>query len=156
MIGFQDEIDVIKTYDDLFQLRYDPYNMSSPCFTDIPSSAKVYICNFKGWRGRLLTEEDTIRDYVERYHFTIDEGTPGTPVTMWRWWPRLMGVNCEQRAGQEGTGSSREAWHGDCEIQEIYKGVYSTLPCSTYSRWTPGSPGGFGGLHLESTRIPQK
>ena len=32
----------------------------------------------------------------------------------------------------------------------------STLPCSTYSRWTPGSPGGFGGLHLESTRIPQK
>ena len=32
----------------------------------------------------------------------------------------------------------------------------STLPCSTYSRWTAGSPGGFGGLHLESTRIPQK
>ena len=32
----------------------------------------------------------------------------------------------------------------------------STLPCSTYSRWTPGSPGGFGGLQLESTRIPQK
>jgi len=30
---------------------------------------------------------------------------------------------------------------------------FSTLPCSTYSRWTPGSPGGFGGLHLESTRI---
>ena len=128
MIGFQDEIDVIKTYDNFFQLRYDPYNMSSPCFTDIPSSAKVYICDFEGWRGRLLIEEDTIRDYAERYHFTIDEGTPGTPVTMWRWQPRLTGANCEQRAGQEGTGSSREAQHGDREIREIYKGVYGPPP----------------------------
>ena len=33
---------------------------------------------------------------------------------------------------------------------------FSTLPCSTYSRWTPGSPGGFGGFQMESTRIPQK
>ena len=33
---------------------------------------------------------------------------------------------------------------------------HSTLPCSTYSRWTPGSPGGFGGLQVDSTRIPQK
>ena len=28
----------------------------------------------------------------------------------------------------------------------MLKGGGSTLPCSTYLRWTPGSPGGFGGL----------
>ena len=38
----------------------------------------------------------------------------------------------------------------------LFSHLSSTLPCSTYSRWTPGSPGGFGGLQMESTRIPQK
>lgn len=54
MIGFQEEIDIIRKYNDFFQLRQDPDSMSSPCFTDIPSSAKVYICDFEGWKARLL------------------------------------------------------------------------------------------------------
>ena len=54
MIGFQEEIDIIRKYDDFFQLRQDPDSMSSPCFADIPLSAKVYICDFEGWKARLL------------------------------------------------------------------------------------------------------
>jgi len=87
MIGFEDEIEVIKKYDGFFQLRQDPYNMSSPYFTNIPLDAKVHICDFEGWKGRLLTDVDTINDYSKHYHFTIDEGTPGTLVTIWRWRP---------------------------------------------------------------------
>jgi len=64
MIGFQDEIDVIKKYDEFFQLQQDLDNMYSPSFADIPSKAAVYICDFEGWKGRLLNDVDTIRDYT--------------------------------------------------------------------------------------------
>ena len=128
MIGFQDEIEVIKKYDDFFQLRHDPYDMSSPYFSDIPSDAEVYICDFEGWKGRLLSDVDTIKDYLMRYHFTIDEGSVGTPVTIWRWRPRVADSGCDQRAGQEGAGNTRETRRGDREIREIFKGTCSPSP----------------------------
>lgn len=128
MIGFQDELDVIRSYDDFFQLRHDPHSMTSPRFFDIPPSVKVYVCDFEGWKGRLLTDKETIRDYSTRYHFTIDEGSAGTPVTIWRWRPRLIDSSCDQRAGQEGAGNSKEARHGDREIHEIFKGVCGPSP----------------------------
>ena len=128
MIGYQREIDAIRRYDDFFQLRQDPTNMFSPCFVDIPTGAKVYVCDFEGWKGRLLIDADTIEDYTRRYHFTIYEGAPGTAVTIWRWRPRVADTGCDQRAGQEGAGSSREAWRGDREIREIFKGVCSPPP----------------------------
>ena len=125
MIGFQDEIEEIKKYDDFFQLRQNPATMSSPHFDDIPARAKVYICDFEGWKGRLLVDEDSVRDYVSRYHFTIDEGSPDLTVTIWRWRPRVQNTGCDQRAGQEGSGATRETRRGDREIREIFKGVYS-------------------------------
>jgi len=124
MLEFQDKIDKIRKYNKFFQLRQNPDTMSSPHFTNIPSTSKVYICDFKGWKGRLLVDEDTIRDYTKCYHFTIDEGTPDLTVTIWRWQPRVAVTNCDQRAGQEGTGTSRESRHGNCKIREIFKGVY--------------------------------
>ena len=128
MIGFQGELEVIKTYDDFFQLRQDPGNMSSPVFADISSSAKVYICDFEGWKSRLLVDADAIRDYSIRYHFTIDESTPETTVTIWRWRPRLTDRDYNQRAGLESMGSTRETRRGDREIREIFKSVYGPPP----------------------------
>ena len=83
MVGFQNELELIRDYDEFFQRRQDPYSMSLPAFTDIPPSSKVYICNFKGWKARLLTDTDVIADYLRQYHFTIDEGMLGSPVTIW-------------------------------------------------------------------------
>ena len=102
--------------------------MSSPAFANIPKDSEVYICDFEGWKGRLLTDLDTIADYVGRYHFTIDEGVSGSPVTIWRWRPRIKGVCGDQRAGQEGIGNTRDTRRGDREIREIFKGVYSPPP----------------------------
>lgn len=128
MVGFQNELELIRDYDEFFQRRQDPYSMSSPTFTDIPSSSKVYICDFEGWKARLLTDTDTIADYSRRYHFTIDEGTLGSPVTIWRWRPRIENAGGSQRAGQEGAGLTRETRRGDREIREMFKGVYSPPP----------------------------
>lgn len=125
MTGFQMEIDVIKKYDEFFQLRQDPDNMFSPSFADIPHNATVFICDFEGWKGRLLTDADTIRDYTHRYHFTIDEGAPDLAVTIWRWRPRVTYTGCDQRAGREGEGTTTESRRGDREIREIFKGMYS-------------------------------
>lgn len=124
LLGFQNEIDVIRKYDDFFQLRQDPGSMSSPFYADIPSDAKVYICDFEGWKGRLLVEAETIRDYTSHYHFTINEGSQDLAVTIWRWRPRVTDTGCDQRAGQEGVGFSRESRRGDREIREIFKGIY--------------------------------
>jgi len=102
--------------------------MSSPSFTKIPSNSKVYICDFEGWKGRLLSDEGIIVDYAKHYHFTIDKGMPGTPVTIWRWRPRVTDMGCDQRAGWEGPGITKEAQCGDREIRKIFKRAYSPLP----------------------------
>ena len=123
MIGYQSKLDMIKRYDDFFQLQQDPGNMFSPQFADIHSDMKVYMCDFKGWKGRLLIDVDTIAEYSTCYHFTIDESTPGTTVTIWRWRPRVTDTGCNQKAGQEGAGATKETQRGDRKICEIFKGT---------------------------------
>ena len=128
MIGFRDQMDIIRKYDDFFQLHQDPSNMFSPSFADIPPTAKIYMCDFEGWKGRLLTDAAAVEDYSRRYHFTIDESTPGATVTFWRWRPRVVDTGCEQKAGIEGAGSTGETRRRDCKIREIFKGVCSPPP----------------------------
>ena len=145
MIGFENDLGVIRQYDDFFQLRQDPYSMSSPSFSDIPCGAEVFICDFEGWKNRLLTDINTIADYSRRYHFTIDEGVIGTPVTIWRWRPRIPDTGCDQRAGREGSGTSTEGRCGDREIREIFKGMCGpppgTLVATTFMIKTRQLPG---------------
>lgn len=121
MVGFKDDIDTIRRYDEFFQLRRKPDHIASPSLSDVPPGATVYICDFEEWSARLLTDSSLIDDYLGRYHFCIERDGTDAYVTIWRWKPQLSNVGSNQRAGQWGAGSSKESCRGDREIRELFK-----------------------------------
>ena len=72
MLGFQDEVAMIKHYDEFFQPRHAPEHDASPISLDIPPNAVAYICDFEGWLARSIKEPDLIRDYADKYHLSIE------------------------------------------------------------------------------------
>ncbi|EDQ98716.1 uncharacterized protein LACBIDRAFT_296822, partial [Laccaria bicolor S238N-H82] len=127
MMGFQDDIDAIKQYDEFFQLRRTPDHTSSPSFSDIPPNATVYICDFEGWSVRLVIDDSLIEDYAGRYHFCIETDESDSYVTIWRWKPRRLDTGGGQRAGGWGPGSTTEACWGDREIRELFKAGHAPI-----------------------------
>ena len=125
MLGFQDDVETMKRYDDFFQLRHTPDHITSPTHADIPPNAVVYICDFEGWSARLLMDPVLVRDYADRYHLCIEVDVRDAYVTIWRWKPRRMDVGNDQRAGVLGSGISMEARRGDREIRELFKHIHA-------------------------------
>lgn len=125
MLGFQDDIDTIKRYDEFFQLRFTSDHAGSPSPSAIPANAVVYICDFEGWSARLITDPSLIKDYADRYHFRIETDDRDTYATIWRWKPRQVEMGGEWRAGVLGAGISIEAQRSNREIRELFKGVHA-------------------------------
>ena len=125
MAGFLDDIETIKSYDEFFQLRCLPDHTTSPTYSDIPIAAVVYICDFKGWSARLITDCDLIESYAKAYHLSIEINDRDAYITIWHWKPRLLGTSDKLRAGQLRAGVSLEAQRGEREIREIFKSVHT-------------------------------
>lgn len=135
MIGYQDDINAIRQYDEFFQLRCAPDHTTSPSPSKIPINATVYICDFEGWSARLITDDSLIEDYVSRYHFCIEMDGPDSYITIWRWKPRRIDAGGDQHAGSWGTGSSKEARRGDREIHELFKAVHAPIKKACFDEW---------------------
>ena len=135
MMGFQDEIDTIKQYDEFFQLRRAPDHTSSPSFSDIPAGATIYICDFEGWSAWHITDATLAEDYAGRYHFSIESDGPDAYVTFWRWKPRHLDTKAVQRAGRWGEGASKEARRSDREIRELFKAAHAPTGKARFDEW---------------------
>ena len=135
MRGFQDDISTIKQYDEFFQLRRAPDHTTSPNPSEIPLDTTVYICDFEGWSARLVEDPDLVRDYADRYHFSIEVYECATYVTIWRWKPRWVGSGTVQRAGVLGMGVTLEARRSDREIRELFKSVHAPTGKREFDEW---------------------
>jgi len=135
MLGFQDDIDTIRRYDEFFQLRRAPDHITSPAHSDIPPNTVVYICDFDGWSARLLTDPVLIRDYADKYHLSIEVDDRDAYVTIWRWKPRRMDAVNSQRAGVLGSGLSMEVRRSDREIHELFKSVHAPTGKRQFDEW---------------------
>lgn len=87
MMGFQNDVETIKHYDEFFQLRRAPNLTISTTHLDIPTSVMVYICDFKGWSARLISDHVLIHEYADRYHFSLEFDDRDTYTTIWHWKP---------------------------------------------------------------------
>ena len=135
MMGYDDDIALIARHDEFLQQRFAPDHMTSPLFVDIPSTATVYIVDFEGWARRPVTDFVVVKDYAERFHFSIDMEMTGGMVTIWRWKPRVADTGSDQKAGMAGSGVSMEARRGNREIQEIFKGLYAPSSKECFDKW---------------------
>ncbi|EDR10034.1 uncharacterized protein LACBIDRAFT_325588 [Laccaria bicolor S238N-H82] len=135
MLGFQDDIKLIRRYDEFFQLRRTPDHITSPAPSAIPPNAVVYICDFEGWSARRISDPVLVKEYADRYHFCIEVDDRDTYVTIWRWKPRRNDVGGRQRAGILGPGVNIEARRGDREIREVFKSVHAPTGKRQFDEW---------------------